>query len=42
MKLKKDNGTPYSKCYLKTIHNLLSAILNHAVNMYGLQTGTFI
>lgn len=37
MKLKKDNGTPYSKCYLKTIHNQLSVILNHAVNMYGLK-----
>lgn len=23
--------------YLKTIHNQLSAILNHAVNMYGLK-----
>ena len=37
MKLKKDEGTPFSKCYLKTIHNQLSAILNHAVNMYGLK-----
>ena len=37
MKLKKDEGKPFSKCYLKTIHNQLSAILNHAVNMYGLK-----
>ena len=31
------NGMPYSPVYLKTIHNLLSAILNHAVRFYGLQ-----
>ena len=37
MKLKKDNGEPFSPTYLKTIHNQLSAILNHAVNMYGLK-----
>ena len=36
MKLKKDNGELFSPTYLKTIHNQLSAILNHAVNMYGL------
>ncbi len=35
MKLKKDNGELFSPTYLKTIHNQLSAILNHAVNMYG-------
>ena len=34
MKLKKDNGEAYSPTYLKTIHNQLSAILNHEVNMY--------
>ena len=27
----------FSPTYLKTIHNQLSAILNHAVNMYGLK-----
>ena len=27
----------FSQTYLKTIHNQLSAILNHAVNMYGLK-----
>ena len=37
MKLKKDNGELFSPTYLKPIHNQLSAILNHAVNMYGLK-----
>ncbi len=37
MKKRKDDGTQYSQTYLKTIHNQLSAILNHAVNMYGLR-----
>ena len=37
MKLKKDNGELFSPTYLKTIHNQFSAILNHAVNMYGLK-----
>lgn len=37
MKLKKDNGEAYSPMYLKNIHNQLSAILNHAVNMYDLK-----
>jgi integrase len=37
MMLKKDNGELFSPTYLKTIHNQLSAILNHAVNMYGLK-----
>ena len=37
MKLKKDNGKLFSQTYLKTIHNQLSAILNYAVNMYGLK-----
>lgn len=27
------NGNPYSECYLKTIHNQLSAIFNHAVKL---------
>ena len=30
-------GNHYSKTYRKTIHNQLSAILNHAVSMYGLK-----
>lgn len=37
MKQTDKSGTHYSKTYLKTIHNQLSAILNHAVNMYGLK-----
>ena len=31
------SGKPYSKSYLKTIHNQLSAVLNHAVKYYGLK-----
>ncbi len=31
-----DNGEPYSQNYLKTVHNQLSAIFNHAVKHYGL------
>ncbi|MFI3249533.1 MAG: site-specific integrase [Eubacteriales bacterium] len=31
-------GMPYSPVYLKTLHNQLSAILNHAVRFYGLQS----
>ena len=36
--MKKDSvkGKPLSETYLKTINNQLSAILNHAVNFYGL------
>ncbi len=30
-------GHPYSPTYLKTLHNQLSAILNHAVRFYNLQ-----
>ena len=30
------NGRKYSKSYLKTLHNQLSAIFNHAVKFYGL------
>jgi len=33
---RKTNGEPYSPVYLKTIHNQLSAIFNHAVKYYGL------
>lgn len=31
-----ENGMTYSPVYLKTIHNQLSAIFNHAVRFYGL------
>lgn len=31
------SGSPYSKVYLKTVHNQLSAIFNHAVRYYGLK-----
>jgi len=34
---KTKSGTPYSPRYLKTIHNQLSAIFNHAVKFYGLK-----
>ena len=30
------NGKPYSPVYLKTLHNQLSAIFNHAARFYGL------
>ena len=30
------NGSPFSPVYLKTIHNQLSAVFNHAVRYYGL------
>ncbi|MDL2237361.1 site-specific integrase [Christensenellaceae bacterium OttesenSCG-928-K19] len=32
------NDKAYSPVYLKTLHNQLSAILNHAVNYYGLNS----
>lgn len=38
MRHKDAHGNNYSQTYLKTIHNQMSAILNHAVNMYGLKT----
>jgi integrase len=31
-----DTGKPYSKSYLKTVHNQLTAIFNHAVKFYNL------
>ena len=34
---KYDKGKPYSPVYLKTIHNQLSAIFNHAVRYYNLK-----
>ena len=32
------NGKPYSPVYLKTVHNQISAIFNHAVKFYGLHS----
>ena len=32
-----ETGKPYSKSYLKTIHNQLSAVFNHAVRFYQLK-----
>ena len=32
-----ETGKPYSKSYLKTIHNQLSAVFNHAVRYYNLK-----
>ncbi len=32
------DGKPYSPVYLKTLHNQLSAIFNHAVKFYGLSS----
>ena len=37
MKRKNHKGKPYSQVYLKTIHNQLSAMFNHAVKYYGLK-----
>ena len=31
-----ENGKPYSPVYLRTIHNQMSCIFNHAVRFYGL------
>ena len=41
MKLKKDNGELFSPTYLKTIHNQLSAILNHTALLKALYLATF-
>ena len=38
MKLKGPNGKPFSATYLKTLHNQISAILNHAVRFYELKS----
>ena len=38
MKYKNDKGKKYSPTYLKTLHNQLSAILNHAVKYYELKS----
>ena len=37
LRQKDKTGKPYSECYLKTIHNQLSAIFNHAVKYYELR-----
>lgn len=34
---RKKDGTPYSQTYLQGLNNQLEAILNHAVNNYGLK-----
>ena len=36
MNHKDEKGQPYSPVYLKTVHNQLSAIFNHAVRYYNL------
>ena len=38
MSFKDENGKAYSPTYLKTIHNQLSAIFNHAVKFYELKS----
>ena len=38
MTFKDENGKAYSSTYLKTIHNQLSAIFNHAVKFYELKS----
>lgn len=38
MSAKDQNGKPYSETYLKTLHNQLSAIFNHAVRFYELNS----
>lgn len=38
MNYRNKQGEGYSQVYLKTIHNQLSAILNHAVNFYDLKS----
>ena len=34
--LTNDKGKPFSKTYLKTLHNQLSCLFNHAIRYYGL------
>lgn len=38
MKLKNPQGKPFSATYLKTLHNQISAIFNHAVRFYELKS----
>ena len=35
--LRDSKGKPYSRTYLRTVHNQLSTIFNHAIRYYGLQ-----
>lgn len=37
-KLTDKSGSKYSQTYLKTVHNQLSALFNHAVRYYGLKS----
>lgn len=37
MDIRDESSVPYSPVYLKTIHNQLSAMFNHAVRFYGLK-----
>lgn len=37
LSLRQKNGKPYALTYLKTVHNQLSAIFNHAMKYYGLK-----
>jgi hypothetical protein len=37
MKLRDENGKPFSPSYLATVHSQLSCMLNHAVKFYGLR-----
>ena len=41
MNYRDENGEAYSPVYLKTIHNQLSAIFNHAVKYYNLREKTY-
>jgi len=41
MNYKDDSGKPYSPVYLKTVHNQLSAIFNHAVRYYNLRENPY-
>lgn len=38
IKFRDEDGNPYSPVYLKTLNNQFSAILNHAVRLYGLSS----
>ena len=38
LKYRDEKGKAFSSCYLKSIHNQLSAIFNHAVKYYNLQS----
>ena len=37
IKYRDENGKPYAPTYLKTLHNQLSAVFNHAEKYYGLR-----